>query len=63
MNTLRKLADEGVGIIVVSSDLEEVLAISDRVVVMSEGHAVATLDQTQAPITVGDILHAAFKVH
>lgn len=63
MNTLRKLADEGVGIIVVSSDLEEVLAISDRVVVMSEGHVVATLDQTQAPITVGDILHAAFKVH
>ncbi len=63
MNTLRRLADEGVGIIVVSSDLEEVIAISDRVLVMSEGHAVAELDQTGSPITVGDILHAAFKVH
>jgi len=63
MTTLRRLADEGLGIVVVSSDLEEVIAASDRIVVMSEGHAVAELDQTAAPVAVGDILHAAFKVH
>ncbi|WP_246245733.1 sugar ABC transporter ATP-binding protein [Mesorhizobium zhangyense] len=63
MNTLRALADEGVGIIVVSSDLEEVIAISDRIVVMSEGQAVAELDQSRSTVAVGDILHAAFRVH
>lgn len=63
MNTLRRLADEGVGIIVVSSDLEEVIAASDRIIVMSGGRAVAELDQTEAPVAVGDILHAAFEVH
>jgi ABC-type sugar transport system ATPase subunit len=63
MNTLRKLADEGVGIIVVSSDLEEVISISDRIIVLSEGRAAAELDQSQSPVAVGDILRAAFKVH
>ncbi len=63
MNTLRALAEEGVGIVVVSSDLEEVIAISDRIVVMSEGQAVAELDQSQSTVAVGDILHAAFRVH
>ncbi|GAB4024742.1 sugar ABC transporter ATP-binding protein [Spirosoma gilvum] len=32
-----QLADEGMGILVVSSELPEILAISDRVLVMSEG--------------------------
>jgi ribose transport system ATP-binding protein len=34
---LRALADEGVAIIVVSSDMEEVLGISDRIAVLHEG--------------------------
>ncbi|MCW6510595.1 sugar ABC transporter ATP-binding protein [Lichenifustis flavocetrariae] len=62
MSTLRRLADEGLGIIVVSSDLEEVIAASDRIIVMSEGHKVAELDQTVGPVNVQDILTAAFKV-
>ncbi len=32
-----KLADEGLGILMVSSELPEILAVSDRVLVMSEG--------------------------
>jgi erythritol transport system ATP-binding protein len=36
--TMRELAAEGIGIIFVTSDLEEVLALSDRVVVMADGH-------------------------
>jgi len=62
MATLRRLADEGLGIIIVSSDLEEVIAASDRILVMSEGHRVAEFDQHSTPATVQDILNAAFKV-
>ena len=36
--TMRVLAAEGIGIIFVTSDLEEVLALSDRIVVMADGH-------------------------
>jgi len=52
----------GLGIIIVSSDLEEVIAASDRILVMSEGHGVAEFDQHSTPATVQDILNAAFKV-
>ncbi|OLO39192.1 hypothetical protein BTR23_09050 [Alkalihalophilus pseudofirmus] len=41
---LQNQADEGKGIIFVSSDLPEVLEISDRIVVMNEGETVAELD-------------------
>lgn len=35
---LRKVADEGVGVIVISSELPEILALSDRVMVMKHGN-------------------------
>lgn len=35
--TMRKLAAEGLGILFVTSDLEEVLALSDRILVMANG--------------------------
>ena len=34
---MRKLADKGVAILMISSDMEEVLGISDRIAVMHEG--------------------------
>jgi len=37
--TMRKLAAQGVGIIFVTSDLEEVMALADRVIVMADGRA------------------------
>jgi ABC-type sugar transport system ATPase subunit len=60
--TLARLASEGLGVIVVSSELEEVIAVSDRIVVLSEGRLAGELDQRQAKLAVADILHAAFKV-
>jgi rhamnose transport system ATP-binding protein len=38
------LAEEGLAVLVISSDLPEVLAISDRILVVSEGELVAELD-------------------
>lgn len=43
-----KLADEGMGIIMVSSELPEILAISDRVLVMAEGVLTAELSAHNA---------------
>ena len=46
--TIGELVQSGVAVIFVSSDLPEVLGMSDRVVVMSEGRIVATLDRQAA---------------
>jgi rhamnose transport system ATP-binding protein len=43
-----QLAAEGIGIIVISSDLPEVLVLSDRVLVMREGRQMAILDRSEA---------------
>ena len=45
---LRKIADQGTAILVISSDLMEVLNISDRVLVMKEGTLVADLPRAEA---------------
>ena len=52
-----ELADAGLGIIVVSSELPEILAISDRVLVMAEGRLTAEFPIDEA--TEDDILKAA----
>ena len=45
---LRELASQGKAIIVISSDLPETLAISDRIIVMRKGQLVATLPYREA---------------
>ena len=40
---MNELAEKGEAIIMISSDLEEVLGMSDRVMVMCRGHSAATL--------------------
>ena len=45
---MRELADEGVAIVMISSDMEEVLAMSDRVLVMHEGRLAGELSREQA---------------
>jgi len=50
---IKQLANEGMGIIVVSSELAEILAVSDRVLVMCEGELTADIpanDATEAGI-------------
>ena len=45
---ITKLASEGLGIIMVSSELPEILAISDRIMVMSEGQQTAEYKANEA---------------
>ena len=40
---IRKLADQGMGVIMVSSELEEIIGLSDRVLVMHEGRCTGVL--------------------
>jgi D-xylose transport system ATP-binding protein len=45
---LNAMAEQGVAIIVISSELEEVLGMSDRILVVSEGHIVQEFTQAEA---------------
>ena len=49
---MNRLAAEGVTILMVSSDLPEVLNMSDRIVVMCEGTISKVLDRTEASLEV-----------
>jgi ribose transport system ATP-binding protein len=42
---MRRLADDGVAILMISSDMEEVIGVSDRVAVMHEGRIAGHLDR------------------
>ena len=44
---MRGLADSGVAILMISSDMEEVIGVSDRIVVMQEGAISGTLNRDQ----------------
>ncbi|HEY1945004.1 MAG TPA: sugar ABC transporter ATP-binding protein [Roseiarcus sp.] len=46
--TMRRLAADGLGIIFVTSDLDEVMALSDRIAVMSNGRVTAMVDRAEA---------------
>jgi D-xylose transport system ATP-binding protein len=45
---MNDLAEQGIAIIMISSELEEVLGMCDRVVVISEGRSMGTLDSAEA---------------
>ena len=45
---ISKLAGEGVAVIMISSELPEVLGMSDRILVMHAGHATGILDRSEA---------------
>jgi ribose transport system ATP-binding protein len=44
---MRKLADEGVAVLMISSDMEEVVGVSDRIAVMHEGAIAGFLERRQ----------------
>jgi ribose transport system ATP-binding protein len=44
---MRNLADNGVAIVMISSDMEEVIGVSDRVAVMHEGRVTGVLEREQ----------------
>ncbi|MDY5973596.1 MAG: D-xylose ABC transporter ATP-binding protein, partial [Streptococcus hyovaginalis] len=45
---MNELAERGVPIIMVSSDLPEILGVSDRIIVMHEGRISGELSQSEA---------------
>lgn len=63
MSRLREMADQGMAVIVVSSELEEVVAMSDRVLVLSHGQMAARLDAAKEEVSVQSILNAAFRIN
>jgi ribose transport system ATP-binding protein len=44
---MRDLADRGVAILMISSDMEEVIGVSDRIAVMHEGRLTGILERSQ----------------
>ncbi|MEQ9038529.1 MAG: sugar ABC transporter ATP-binding protein [Silicimonas sp.] len=54
---MRNLADTGVGILMISSDMEEVIGVSDRVAVMSAGRVTGILEPEE--LTEQNILRLA----
>jgi erythritol transport system ATP-binding protein len=58
---VRKLARDGVGIVFVSSDLEEVLGVADRIVVLSNGRVSGRFAASEA--SEGELVSAAALGH
>ncbi|MFK0166932.1 sugar ABC transporter ATP-binding protein [Rhizobium sp. NPDC090279] len=54
-----KLAREGVGVAVISSELPEIIGICDRVIVMREGHVAGEVGGTAGEITQENIMAIA----
>jgi ribose transport system ATP-binding protein len=54
---LDRLAAQGAGVLMISSDLPEIMGMSDRIVVMHQGRVQATFDADAA--TQESVLHAA----
>jgi ABC-type sugar transport system ATPase subunit len=59
-NVIAELANRGTAIIFVSSEFEEVVDISDRILVIGGGRALALLDRANA--SVKRILDLLFKI-
>ena len=59
--TMRKLAADGLGIVFVTSDMEELMALSDRIVVMSNGRVTGEFDRRDATETL--VIAASAKGH
>lgn len=59
-DTVKEFASKGIGVIFISSDLEEVIRVSDRVLVVRNGSIVG--DMKNEGITVQDIMNKIFDV-
>jgi simple sugar transport system ATP-binding protein len=65
---LVQAAEDGVAILLISEDLDEVLALADRIAVLYEGRVLATIDRADADIEElgllmgGDVSHLAEAV-
>jgi ABC-type sugar transport system ATPase subunit len=60
LNHLQRLADAGLSIVIVSSELEEVVATSSRILVLAEGRRVGFLDNSDGSVDARDLLQTIF---
>lgn len=60
--TLVEMRDKGMGILLVSAELDEIMSLSDRIAVMYEGEVVAVLDAKEATRAELGLLMAGSKV-
>lgn len=61
LEVLRAMAADGIGVIMVSSELEEVLAVSDRILVLAKGQSMGLIERgADQVIQMEDVLTAAF---
>lgn len=61
LTSLGRLAGDGAGVVVTSSELEEVLGVCDRVLVFSEGSVVGEVPRGGAGFSVESILQLGFR--
>ena len=48
---LRRAAEQGVGVLLISSELEEILDLAHRIVVISDGRIIGQMDRAEADLT------------
>ncbi len=58
--TLRAFADGGGAVVMTSSEIEEVLSVSDRIYVIHSGQIVREITEVGPQVTVESVLHSAF---
>ena len=58
--TIQDFSSQGIGVIFISSDLEEVIRVSDRIIVIRDGMAVCEMENRD--LTVQDIMNKIFNV-
>ena len=59
---MNELTEKGISIIMVSSELPEILGVSDRILVMHEGKIVAEFDNSKKSVTQEEIMNYAAGV-
>jgi ABC-type sugar transport system ATPase subunit len=47
LSLVKRLADRGLGVLIISHNLNDVFAVADRIAVLRLGHLVATLDASK----------------
>lgn len=61
LTSLKRLASEGAGVVMTSSELEEVLAVSHRLLVFASGRVVAEIKRDDPTFSVEEIVRLGFQ--
>ncbi|MEO8410524.1 MAG: D-xylose ABC transporter ATP-binding protein, partial [Propionivibrio sp.] len=56
---LREIAESGAAVIVISSEMPEIIGMSDRILVFRSGQISAELDNSRGDVTQEEIMHKA----